>query len=172
MTSEQKKFLPFHEDSFVKVYLSFAIISSALSICIGLFGSTVQEPTWLVLNVIGGIAGLIGIATFVMSIVAWVQWHKRAYPKVAVMFAMTHTILPVVFAAIGIIMSVMWFAKNAASFENLEPGETPDLTSMGEMPILFSVMNWVSIAVAIGFIAWAIYLFTLKEDKKEASKTE
>lgn len=168
MNSQHQKITPFHEDSFVKVYLSFVIIAGLLSIIMGIAAGPSPESNSLVLTVLGGISGLIGLATFVMSIIAWVQWHKRKYPKAARMLAITHTILPLVFTTVGMILSALWFMKNAAQFEHLEPGQTPNMAALGDVPPFFTALNWVSMLISAVYIGWAIYLFNLKQNKAAA----
>lgn len=159
---KKKKGVPFHEDQFVKVFLSFVILSGVINVAGALLidpANIAAEPnaTQTALGILGF---LIGTAAFIMAIVAWVTWRSKEYPNAAISLAMTRVLAPIALAIVSMIAGVMYVKDNFNTFMEMEEGaEAAELAL--EVPAYLTVLNWVGIALSVAFIIWAVYLFTL-----------
>lgn len=157
----ETKAIPFSESTFVKVFLAFNILIAVIAIPAALLiGFNETNPSTLS-SVLGILLSLISIATYVMAIIALVQWKSAGYPMPAVWFAVVRVVTPIVMFIISIVLSIPFMreAMNVA----IEASESGSAAPIPEIPQTLLVLNWVGIVITAIYAGWAIYLLTLKE---------
>lgn len=147
-------------DEFLKFYLALIMLEGILGIVHYLFFRPPVSATELTFSPVEIIFGLVGVAAFILSIVAWIRFAKRKYSKFLLITPIVRIFLPIVVGITSAILSVAMFSQLTGELNNSniqQPPTTEQLNQLNPQIQKLALIPLVQSIVMLGLGVWTLW---------------